>query len=88
MIPTAPSTSLSFTELGNHIRKRYTHKRRARDNAPFDNEARKHYADLPRSGMPLPVRTLTFTLPVDVNPGDKLTFSVAHAHFRERRRAA
>ena len=43
---------------------------------------------VPRSGMPLPVRTLTFTLPVDVNPGDKLTFSVAHAHFRERRRAA
>jgi hypothetical protein len=38
--------------------------------------------------MPRPVRTLTFTLPVDVNPGDKLTFSVAHAHFRERRRAA
>lgn len=37
---------------------------------------------MPRSGMPLPVRTLTFTLPVDVNPGDKLTFSVAHAHFR------
>ena len=32
--------------------------------------------------MPLPVRTLTFNLPVDVHPGDKLTFSVAHAHFR------